>query len=180
MASAVLSSLLLFTVAAVALVETIGYSWHRFAEHYGWVGDTVRFRHWVHHERDYPVERLRPADAAKYRTAGSWTWFALGAVAAALIFSLLPLAQALPLALGALVYAWGVISYLHGSFHVPGHRLERFAWFRRIRRLHDIHHWQPCNYGILFFGLDRLCGTLREDFPPARIDIFPGYRPKKA
>jgi sterol desaturase/sphingolipid hydroxylase (fatty acid hydroxylase superfamily) len=166
--------LLLCSVVAVALVEAIGYFWHRFAEHLGWAGDTVRYRHWVHHERDYPVGRLRPSGAREYRAAGSWTWFALGAVVIALIFLLLPFAYALPLALGSLLYAWGVIGYLHERFHVDGHWLQRFSWFRRIRRLHDIHHWRPCNYGILFFWMDRLFGTLREDFPRERENIFPG------
>lgn len=162
----------------MALVEAIGYFWHRFAEHLGWLGDAIRYRHWVHHEVDYPIDRLRPV-AAKYRSAGSWTWFVLGGFAAFLIFSLLPFAVALPISLGALVYSWGVISYLHSSFHVEGHWLERFAWFRQIRQLHDIHHWQPCNYGILFFWMDRACGTLRRDFPPERQSIFPHYRPTK-
>ncbi len=162
---------------AIVLVEAIGYLWHRFAEHLGWLGDTIRYRHWVHHELDYPVDRLRPSGVEKYRKAGSWTWFALGGIVGVLIFWLLPLRTAAPVALGALVYSWGVISYLHDSFHVEGHWLQRFDWFRRVRTRHDIHHWQPCNYGILFFGMDRLFGTLHDDFPSVRQDIFPGYRP---
>jgi sterol desaturase/sphingolipid hydroxylase (fatty acid hydroxylase superfamily) len=176
MLSSVLWTIFLFGVVAVALVEAVGYLWHRFAEHLGWMGNTIRYRHWVHHEMDYPIDNLRPAGQTEYRRAGSWTWFVLGAVAAALMFWLLPLWAAVPLASGVALYAWCVISYLHDSFHVQGHWLERFAWFRRIRRLHDIHHWQPCNYGILFFWMDRLFGTLLEDFPPRRENIFPGYR----
>jgi sterol desaturase/sphingolipid hydroxylase (fatty acid hydroxylase superfamily) len=176
MLSDALFALLLSSVGAVVLVEAIGYFWHRFAEHRGWLGDTVRYRHWVHHELDYPVDRLRPVGVKNYRKAGSWTWFVVGAAAVALMLYLLPLDQGLPLALGVVLYSWGVISYLHNRFHVEGHWLERFAWFRRIRRLHDIHHWQPGNYGILFFWMDRLFGTLREDFPPKRVNIFPGYR----
>jgi sterol desaturase/sphingolipid hydroxylase (fatty acid hydroxylase superfamily) len=175
MLTQVLFSLLLSTVCAVALVELVGYLWHRFAEHLGWLGDTMRYCHWVHHELDYPVESLRPSGRASYRKAGSWTWFALGGAAIVLMFLLLPLADAAALALGVVAYSWGVISYLHCRFHVDSHWLQRFAWFRRLRRLHDIHHWQPCNYGILFFGLDRLFGTLREDFPAHRQNIFPGY-----
>jgi sterol desaturase/sphingolipid hydroxylase (fatty acid hydroxylase superfamily) len=169
--------LALFTVGAVLLVEAIGYFWHRFAEHFGAMGNIVRYRHWVHHEVDYPVQALRPIGQADYRRAGAWTWFVLGGVVGALILALLPLDWAMPLALGSFLYAWGVISYLHDAFHVEGHWLERFAWFHRIRRLHDIHHWQPGNYGILFFWMDALCGTLREEFPAQRENIFPGFRP---
>lgn len=170
-----LQTLLVSSVGAVALVEVIGYLWHRFAEHYGALGDTIRYRHWVHHEVDYPVDRLRPGGIASYHNAGSWTWFVLGAAGIALMFLLLPAVDAAALALGVVLYSLGVISYLHGRFHIRGHWLERFAWFRRIRRLHDIHHWQPCNYGILFFEIDRLCGTLRDEFPAERQNIFPGY-----
>lgn len=180
MSLSALWAVLLFTLGAVLLVEAIGYFWHRFAEHLGWLGDTIRYRHWVHHEVDYPIDRLRPAGEWQYHRAGAWTWFVLGGVAAVLIFWLLPLSVALPLALGAFLYSWGVISYLHDRFHVEGHWLTKFAWFQRVRRLHDIHHWQPCNYGILFFWMDRLFGTLREDFPPQRIDIFPDYRGPQA
>ena len=171
----VLRSLALFSVGAVLLVEAIGYFWHRCAEHAGALGNLVRYRHWVHHERDYPVHSLRPAGEAGYRRAGAWTWFVLGGAAGALMFALLPLDWALPLAAGSFLYAWGVISCLHDAFHVRGHWLERFAWFRRIRRLHDIHHWQPGNYGILFFWMDAWCGTLREEFPPRRENIFPDF-----
>jgi hypothetical protein len=99
LASAVVVSI----VRAVVLVEALGYLWHRFAEHLGSLGNTIRYRHWVHHEHDYPVDGLRPSGRRAYR--------------------------------------------------------------------------QPCNDGILFFGMDRLFGTLREDFPERRQNIFPGYRP---
>ena len=168
-------NLFLFGIVAVALVEAVGYLWHRFAEHLGWLGDTIRYRHWVHHELDYPIEHLRPEDRARYRDAGSWTWFVLGAACLALIVAIAPPSVALPLAAGVVFYSWAVIAYLHGRFHVAGHWLQRFGWFRRVRRLHDIHHWQPCNYGILFFGMDRLFGTLREEFPARRENLFPGY-----
>ena len=176
MLSGIMWTVFLSGFVAVALVEAVGYVWHRFAEHLGWAGDTIRYRHWVHHETDYPVDNLRPMGQAAYRKAGAWTWFVVGGIAVALMFWFLPLQTAAPLAAGVALYAWCVISYLHSSFHVEGHWLERFAWFRRVRRLHDIHHWQPCNYGILFFWMDRLFGTLREDFPPRRENIFPGLK----
>lgn len=43
--------------------EVVGYFWHRFGEHLGVFGDTVRFRHWVHHEVDYPIGEFCRKDA---------------------------------------------------------------------------------------------------------------------
>jgi hypothetical protein len=48
-------------------------------------------------------------------------------VVVALIFLLLPFPYALPLALGSLLYAWGVIGYLHERFHVDELRLHALA-----------------------------------------------------
>ena len=78
----------------------------------------------------------------------------------------------LAMALGGLAYGSLVILLFHAAFHVKGHLLWRFKWFRRLVRRHDIHHWTRANYGILFFGLDRLFGTLRDDFPAEKQEIF--------
>ena len=109
MLSDVLFAFLLFSVGAVVLVEAIGYFWHRFAEHLGWLEDTVRYRHWMHHELDYPIDRLRPLGVKEYRKAGSWTWFVVGGVAVALILYVLPLERGVPLALGVVVASGGLL-----------------------------------------------------------------------
>ena len=85
---------------------------------------------------------------------------------------MVPGAMALAMALGGLAYGSLVILLFHAAFHVKGHLLWRYKWFRRLVRRHDIHHWTRANYGILFFGLDRLFGTLRDDFPAEKQEIF--------
>ena len=53
--------------------------------------------------------------------------------------------------------------YLHEQYHLSGSRLERFAWFRRKRELHFVHHrYVRRNYAIVEFWIDRLAGTLQE------------------
>ena len=202
---------LLFVVGGHVLAEVVGYFWHRFAEHSGYLGDSVRYHHWVHHEVDYPVTNLRPVQStakarcgswawfvaafltskhwlkemlgqgrerlcflAKYKSAGSWTWYVLALAVALLILLLLPLRDALLVIFGGMLYGWYVDNYFHSAFHIRDHWLQRFRWFRRLTRLHDIHHITNANYGISFFWMDRLFGTFRT-VAPQKENIFPGY-----
>lgn len=47
--------------------------------------------------------------------------------------------------------------YLHNSFHVKDHWLERFQWFHELRALHYIHHLGNANhnYALMNFGIDK-------------------------
>jgi len=169
-----LRALWMFFVGGLVLVEVVGYIWHRTAEHLGLVGDGIRYRHWVHHELDYPTDNLRPKNVVKYKSAGSWSWYVLALSVIGLAFILLPIRDAVPLTIGGALYAYFVVNYFHEAFHVDNHWLNRFEWFKRLVKLHDIHHWAACNYGIVFFGMDRLLGTLREETPTQKEEIFPG------
>ena len=48
-------------------------------------------------------------------------------------------------------------------------------------KLHDIHHYGNCNYGICFFMMDKIFGTYREDFPVSadgnrvKLNVFKSY-----
>lgn len=173
----VLAAAALLIVGGPVLVELVGYFWHREAEHMGRLGDGIRYRHWVHHEREYPTDNLRPKGRDTYRVAGSWSWFLLAGIIGSLVFIALPIRFAAPLTVGGMLYAWFVVNYFHRAFHIDKHWLNRFGWFRRLVRLHDIHHWEPGNYGIVFFAMDRLFGTYRAEFPPAKKSLFPGFKP---
>ncbi|HEY5379303.1 MAG TPA: hypothetical protein VIJ78_07170 [Pseudolabrys sp.] len=48
------------------------------------------------------------------------------------------------------------------EYHVDGSWLERFAWFRHMRRLHFEHHRHAgTNFAVIDFYWDRLFGTYR-------------------
>jgi sterol desaturase/sphingolipid hydroxylase (fatty acid hydroxylase superfamily) len=48
------------------------------------------------------------------------------------------------------------------EYHVEGSRLLRFAWFRRKRELHFVHHRHAnSNFGVVHFFWDRILGTYR-------------------
>ena len=153
---------LLFFIAAPITVEFVGYFWHRWVEHREVLGKGVAFRHYKHHETEYPVNKLR---TNKYHNANSWTWYAVGLVTSVLAFTFAPWQYALSFGLGAWIYAWGIVLNMHTAFHVNGHRLWKYKWFQKLVKLHDIHHYDNVNYGICFFFMDRLFGTYRDTFP---------------
>lgn len=70
----------------------------------------------------------------------------------------------------SLAWGWLLFAYMHDAMHLQGFWMERSSLFRRwflaARRRHDIHHMRltddgrmNVNYGICFFGFDRLFGT---------------------
>jgi hypothetical protein len=53
--------------------------------------------------------------------------------------------------------------YLHEHYHLTESWLERFAWFRKKRRLHFVHHRDArYNFAVVEFWIDNLMGTRRE------------------
>ncbi len=168
-----------FVIGGPLFAEIVGYSWHRGTEHNGWLGNSIRYRHWVHHKIDYPIKHLRREDVVGYKNAGSWSWYVAVGLAVLLIFIALPLRDALPLAISGSLYGKYVLGALHQAFHTQNHWLSRFRWFRTIERRHDIHHWVVGNYGIAFFFMDRIFGTLRDEFPEGPEEMFPDYIPPR-
>ncbi len=75
--------------------------------------------------------------------------------------------------------AWSLFmfAHMHEGMHVQRFWMADVPWFGRwfiaARRRHDIHHRELSddgrmirNYGICFFFMDRLCGTLSTRHPP--------------
>ena len=162
---------LLAVLAGPVVIEFCGYWWHRLGEHGGKLGKSVIAKHYRHHEKDYPIDRFNLGEK-DYRKAGSWSWYVLGALIIAFLFLAIPRPYNFVAIISGVLYAKFVMSYLHGKFHV-GTELEKSAWFRGRRRLHEIHHWGPYNYGISFFVMDRLFGTYRTEFPKTKEPNFP-------
>jgi sterol desaturase/sphingolipid hydroxylase (fatty acid hydroxylase superfamily) len=166
----------LIYISCVALgvfsVEFVGYFWHRWVEHRELLGKGVTFRHYRHHEVEYPVNKLRTKN---YRNANSWTWYVVGTITTVCAAYIAPWQYAVAFGIGGWVYAWGIVLNMHSAFHVSDHLLWKFKWFQKLVHLHDIHHYDNCNYGICLFFMDKLFGTYRDDFP---LDAN-GHRIKK-
>lgn len=163
---------LLAILTGPAVIEFCGYWWHRLGEHGGKLGRSIVAKHYRHHEKDYPIDNFNSGQK-KYHKAGSWSWYVLGVLIIVFLFVAIPRPYNYISIASGILYAKFVMSYLHGKFHVST-ELEKSAWFRSRRKLHEIHHWGPYNYGISFFVMDRLFGTYKTDFPEAKQPNFSG------
>lgn len=89
---------------------------------------------------------------------------------------------------GAAIF-WGYIFFgsMHDNMHRKDFWMEKnsllMGWFRRIRRLHDIHHRHidssgrmTCNFGICFHLLDRMTGTYRRKAEPPSREVLARLR----
>lgn len=161
--------------------EFLGYGLHRLI-HCGAIGFLSR-SHMKHHMVLYgPLQNQR---SQQYQDAThenislgniglEWLIPGAGLVACALaIFRLLHVPLPYQLIFFATSSAWSFLmfSYLHDVMHVEGFWLEKNQWLNQwfvgARYLHSIHHQvindqglMDKNFGIGFFFVDRLFGTL--------------------
>lgn len=136
-----------------------------WALHQRWAGIAHR-AHMEHHLELYPPGNL---SSDTYRVA---KWYHRGA----LLFT--PPTLAILGAAGGLVWLtrapWWVLAvfagfvvsfalvndWFHDSFHVRKHPLMRFRWYRKLRKLHYLHHNDMAtNFGIVTLAWDVAFGT---------------------
>lgn len=134
--------------------------------HQRWSGFAHR-SHMTHHLKLYPPSNLL---SETYRDAGKDN--------TTYIFT--PIIAVGFLAYEAILYHWGASFWLlagltveglligllhdwmHTWFHLSGTRLLKYQWFRDLRELHFYHHRRMNrNFGIYFFGWDRVFRTFR-------------------
>jgi sterol desaturase/sphingolipid hydroxylase (fatty acid hydroxylase superfamily) len=83
-------------------------------------------------------------------------------VAAAVVFFVLPRGLFFAVLLAAAMSFYAHV-HLDKAYHVEGSYLERFAWFRRKRQLHFVHHLHAnANFAVIDFFWDRVLGTFRK------------------
>lgn len=150
-----LLNVLIAIVASFFFAEAVGFFIHKLAH---WPGSGKLFRNHLHHHAViYPPENYTTKKyVANVRTsflpvfvplfivcnAVAWTFFSWPI---ALIFFLMSSGVSL------------VSNYMHDSFHVENHWLDRFRWHRLLRELHHVHHKHTRkNLGIYMFLYDRL------------------------
>jgi sterol desaturase/sphingolipid hydroxylase (fatty acid hydroxylase superfamily) len=154
-------------VVAFLVASFAAYGVHRMM-HRPWSGFLYK-AHMEHHLVHYPIENLY--STKKYRSSGiasGWVTFTplMLLVGAGVYIGLRALgsneatASGIIALLGFVGWAHG---YVHDAFHVRGHWLGRFRFFRQLREMHEPHHRDMRkNLGILFFWWDRVFGTLSE------------------
>ena len=172
----------IWVVASGMVAELLGYLLHRLL-HSGWIR-WLSASHMKHHMLLYgPLQKQRPSEDYIDATVDRLAIGNIGVEWLAPTAALLVIAGAILWAFKvtflhqviffATVVGWSFVmfSYLHDRMHIKNFWMERNpllkAWFRRSRRLHDIHHrmlndagLMDRNFGIGFFLFDRLFGTL--------------------
>ncbi len=157
---------LVFFCAYIALITLFGHAAH-WVMHRPWIRKLYN-AHMVHHFKLYPVHDF---ESDEYRSAGKdsgtifFTVLAIPFLAIPIVFWLLTslsLFWAIASILGGGLF--GLLNdWVHASFHTRGHILRRIPGWERMRDWHYAHHVDvTVNYGIWFFGWDRLFGSLRE------------------
>jgi len=189
-----LAHLLITVVGSVFLTELAGYGLHRLM-HSGRIPGLSR-AHLVHHLLLYgPRQSMRTPkykdatlDRASIGNVGmewilpsvlilGFCWSALWILGVSLPYRCLSF-------LTLIGWSTFMFSYLHDRMHLQGFWMERTPllgwWFRRARRLHDIHHRSfnasgrmDKNFGIGFFFCDRIFQTLAKHHCPFN---WHGYR----
>ena len=176
-------------LAGCVFSEYAGYFLHRLLH-----SDRVRFlskNHMIHHLLVYGPKDLR-SDHYRSPTIGNYSRAAIsglglewlvpvGIVVAAIlgVFAALQIQPRHQIAFIGSALGWSYLMFdvVHNAMHVHNPILMRIPfvrrWFIRARRLHDIHHIQidsrglmNRNFGICFFFLDRVFGTLEKQAKP--------------
>ncbi len=155
---------LLIVVIAVTLGSLAGYWIHR-ALHEPWTGPFYR-GHREHHEELYPTTRLTSEryEVSKWYNSGP-VLFTPGAIllliVGALVTWILGISMRHFVAFGVSLVGFGLLNdYIHDSFHLRKHFLQKFSYYRKLRRLHFLHHFNvEKNYGIVSLHWDAVFKT---------------------
>lgn len=160
---------LVMAIRAVIAVESVGYAYHRFGQHLGYLTRRAQaFRrnqrfHWIHHMVIYPVGR-RYRLGKKYISAEKG--FGLSWVIPALLgMGLFIAVHGINLASLCFVASCGLYGYLvlgivHERFHLVEHSWINSAYYNWLEDIHILHHWdQRYNYTILHPAMDIIFGT---------------------
>ncbi len=175
------TGVLLTLGASCAVAEFAGYWLHRLLHSDKF--PALSHGHLIHHFLIYGPSQAMRHDEYHDATHGRFSvgnvgleWLVPSALILLTCWGIMFAARVPPvyqtLSLATLI-AWPVFmfSYLHDRMHLKDFWMARTPvikiWFRRARRLHDIHHRalndhgrMEANFGIGFFWFDRLFGTL--------------------
>jgi sterol desaturase/sphingolipid hydroxylase (fatty acid hydroxylase superfamily) len=162
--------LLLAAILGLIYTDVVGYFSH-WLLHSGKIKYLYNL-HMEHHNVSYPTWDLR---SETYRVTPQWKILGAGPewatpIGTAMWLTVLgmylvgiPFSFILVFMGSALLYAFIAYSWLHDQFHLTGTFLLRFEWFKRMRVLHDEHHFNmKKNYGIGTFWMDKLFKTFKQ------------------
>jgi sterol desaturase/sphingolipid hydroxylase (fatty acid hydroxylase superfamily) len=145
--------------------STAGYVVHRILhiDFFARLAEAHSTHHSLYPEHDYVSETYR--DAGENRSTLVFVPIIFGAIVLACI-PLYLLFQVWwiypPIFITGITVGW-LNDYLHECFHIIDHPYNKYAYFRKLKYLHLVHHAEPdYNHGIIWFGADKIAGTFKE------------------
>lgn len=157
---------ILVFLGSLIAASFLGHTIH-WVIHQRWSGPGFR-GHMEHHLQRYPPNDLLSKSYRKARWYQTGTFLFLPGMitfvlAGSVFLSYLGCGWGELALFVIMLGAFGIINdYVHDATHVIGHPLECFAWFRNIREAHFVHHRDlKSNYGIVFYGWDKVFGSYR-------------------
>lgn len=171
--------IVIFVVLGVLFAEIVGYFLHRLlhSERIAWLSKG----HMIHHLQLYGPQMSQrsevyknPPHAPRHLSIGSeWLVPVLVLLAGGVTaLTLIGVSTVDQVAFFGATVGWTLLlfNYMHDAMHLQNFWMLRWSWtnrwFRRTRRLHDIHHVRvtddglmDANFGICFHWLDRIFGT---------------------
>lgn len=159
---------LIMLAKALILIEAIGYFYHRFAEHLGFLtrlSNQIRknqANHWKHHMVDYPIGSyyIRNKGYQKSQSGIPWEWAFPGFLTIVLVivfWGIVPTSAVF--LVFAVLYAL-MFAKTHARFHEKKNPWAESKYFKWLEDIHKVHHWdQATNYGITNPIYDILFGT---------------------
>lgn len=174
---------LLTILGSFLLAEFVGYWLHKLL-HSGKIPWLSR-SHMTHHLKDYgPKDKMRTQEyvnGSKDRPSFlgiGFEWLVPAGVVLALLVILMllfgvPWYYQLLVIVSSSVWSWFMFNYIHDALHREDFWMLKVPilnmWFKRARRLHDIHHIHltddgrmNANYGICFFLMDKIFETFNK------------------
>lgn len=156
---------ILVTVVSLVLSNFLGYWIHR-ALHQKWAGPFYR-AHMQHHLELYPADKLT---SSTYRNAH---WYNRGPFLftppfLVIVLTAIGIAQLLHapmwtvIDIACIFIVFGFVNdWIHDSFHLEKHFLQKLRYYRLIRIAHLFHHVNmDKNYGIVSYEWDKIFKTI--------------------
>jgi len=167
MTATILTSIITFCVTFEATCLIQAY-FHQVVGHGRWLRWIGRSHRESHH-RVYSASNFEAPDYSRHEDSIEYTYIPAGIAVILLAHALLPVIPGL-VAFATVPASIWMHNYLHKQYHLTNSWLLRFAWFRRKRELHWIHHRDyRTNFGVLHHLWDRLLHTY------AAPGSHPGY-----
>ena len=159
---------LLMLLKALILVEAVGYFYHRFFEHLGFLtklSNQIRKNqknHWKHHMIDYSIGPgyIKDEKYKKSQPGIAWKWAFPGFLTLGLIIVFQGITIANIVFFAFIILYAIMVGKTHERFHEIKNPWSKSKYFNWLEDIHKIHCWdQSINYTITFPLFDIIFGT---------------------